>query len=405
MSAFAGLVLLQVMGAVLRALVMRARVRDSLATPSSLFLALGLLYASALGFVGVVLGTALLVCARLLPRPRDVTAPALLPWTALAVIVVLLVARPWVPSQWDELVWLAKARFETEGFGAGVRAALDPEQRVIPAGYPPLWPAAVGWLSLGVDTLETQVVAAALLVFLCAAVALEAWWPVIQRAKPSMVTIAAVLVAAPVAWVHLRSLYVDLPVGLLGVAVLGFLLTERLGAACTLAVVMTGFKDEGFAHVLAATLGALAVKGVRRPFLHWLAPALLSVIGTVTWRWLLHRHGVNVVDHAVGAPELGWAGSFVGLLARHATDVPTWGLFWAVVAGVLLSRAPTDEVRALRWALVAGVVFIAGALLFGPERVRVFAENGTLLNRLLVQWWPTGAALVLLRLSVAPGAA
>jgi hypothetical protein len=395
MIALAGLGLLHVMGAVLRALVLRARVRDSLATPSSMFLALGLLYASALGFAGVVLGTALLVCARLLPRPADEPASRLLPWGALVVLVAVVLARPWVPTQWDEFVWLAKARFEAQGFGAGVRASLDASQHVIPAGYPPLWPSTVGWLSLGADALETHVAAASLLVCCCGFVAAEAWWRLLRGS--SGVVVLAVALAAPFVWVHARSVYVDLPVGLLAVAVLGFLLTDRLAPACAVAVALAGFKDEGFAHVVAATLGVLAIRGVRRPFLQWLAPALLAAVATVTWRWLLHQRGVAAVDHALGAPALDWAPTLARLLVHHATDLSTWGVFWAAALAAAASPTSLPPVRALRWAFVAGLAFVAGALLLGPERVRVFAENGTLLNRLLVQSWPTAALLLALR--------
>ena len=48
-------------------------------------------------------------------------------------------------------------------------------------------------------------------------------------------------------------------------------------------------------------------------------------------------------------------------------------------------------------------VFTAAALLSGPERVRVFAENGTLLNRLLLQLWPCAALVVWRTLSVRTG--
>ncbi|MBL8918039.1 MAG: hypothetical protein JNJ54_04190 [Myxococcaceae bacterium] len=401
-AAFAGAAFLQLMGAVLRALVLRARVRDSLVAPSSMFFALALLYASALGFAGVVLGSTLLVCARLLPRPVDAPARSLLPWGALAVVVALVLMRPWVPTHWDEFVWLAKARFEAHGFGAGVRASLDTAQHVIPAGYPPLWPAAVGWLSLGGDGLETHVAAASLLVCWCAAAAAEAWWPVLRRREAGLLALT-VVAAAPLVWVHVRSVYVDLPVGLLTVALLGFLLTDRIAPACVLAVVLTGFKDEGVAHVLAATLGLFASRTVKRPVLPWLTPALLALVAAVTWRWLLHRHGVGVIDHAAHAPVVEWLPTLGRLLVHHVTDLPTWGVFWAVAVGALVSASMTPQVKALRWTFIAGLVFLVAALVTGPERVRVFAENGTLLNRMLMQSWPAAALLLVLRLNAPAG--
>ena len=52
------------------------------------------------------------------------------------------------------------------------------------------------------------------------------------------------------------------------------------------------------------------------------------------------------------------------------------------------------SVRALKVMLGLLLFFTAVALLAGPERVRVFAENGTLLNRVLLQLWPSAALLV-----------
>jgi hypothetical protein len=86
--------------------------------------------------------------------------------------------------------------------------------------------------------------------------------------------------------------------------------------------------------------------------------------------------------------------TFGALLLRHAFDGWTWGVFWAAVVGVMTTRAGRAEASGLRWALGVNLVVMAAALVLGPERVRVFAENGTLVNRLLLQLWPT-AALVL----------
>lgn len=399
MSAFAGLALLQLMGAVLRAVTVREGLRASLRSPASLFFAVGLLYASALGPVGLVLGTALLVSARLAPR-GVAEAEVRLPWLWVAALAVLVLARPWVPLHWDEFVWLGKARFEADGFGTGLRAALDPAQHLIPAGYPPLWPALVGWVSLGVDSLSVQVVASSLLVVWCLVTALEAWLPLVAKELKPAVGLAA-LAAAPLLWVHLRAVYVDLPVGLLGAACLGFLVSGRVAPACAVAVVCAGFKDEGLAHVLAATAGALSVRGVQRASATLVLPGLLAVVSVVTWRWLLHRNGVVVGDHALGAPDLRWLPTLAKLLALHATDLVTWGVFWGVVLGLSLERDPGGG-RALAVGLLANLGFIAVALLAGPERVRVFAENGTLLNRLLVQLWPLGAVMVLVTSAPAP---
>jgi hypothetical protein len=77
-------------------------------------------------------------------------------------------------------------------------------------------------------------------------------------------------------------------------------------------------------------------------------------------------------------------------LIKHATDLSTWGLFWPVLAGVLWARlkvAPT--LGGIRATLVMGIAMMFAVTVLGPERIRAFAESGTLLNRLLLQLWPT----------------
>ena len=114
-----------------------------------------------------------------------------------------------------------------------------------------------------------------------------------------------------------------------------------------------------------------------------------------TWRFLVYWHGVPLFDHALGWPQWDWIPRFVQLLALHATDIFSWGVFWAVVLGVMLRPSTNSAVRASRVMLSFLFLFTAAALLGGPERVRVFAENGTLLNRLLLQLWPCAAFLVI----------
>jgi hypothetical protein len=163
-------------------------------------------------------------------------------------------------------------------------------------------------------------------------------------------------------------------------------------------VVLAGVKDEGLPHVFAATLGALALSR-SRPLWPKLMPALLAVGVVATWRWQLRQHGVEVFDHAINAPAFEWLPTLGTLLARHATDVMTWGVFWPIALGVVLTRTRHGTSPALRATLLAGLGFIGLVLILGPERVRVFAENGTLINRLLLQWWPTAALLVWFELS------
>ncbi|MBL9037357.1 MAG: hypothetical protein JNG84_02475, partial [Archangium sp.] len=242
MSALLGLLALHAAGSVLMALLTRARVVDTLRSPTSTWAAIAGLFAVALGPAGGVLGAALLVT---LWRTRTTPATPSTPWVPLAVLSALVLARPSVPTGWDEFVWLAKARIEALGFSEGVRAALDPALRVGPAGYPPLWPLAVSWVGLGVDALDAHVLAGSLLMLLSVASAAEAWWPTLITSRRGRLLGLAVALSAPLVWVHVRSTYLDLPLGLLAAATVGFLCTGRFGLASVVAVVMAGFKDEG----------------------------------------------------------------------------------------------------------------------------------------------------------------
>jgi hypothetical protein len=387
--------LFHLVGAVTRHLLTGCGWRAALSSPSSAWFAIALAFALSLGPAGIVILLALIV-AWWIARPATQSVhPLGGRGRTLAIVSLVVLARPWVPTWWDEFVWLGKARFESLGLGRGVLAALDPTQHVIPAGYPPLWPSLVGWISLGQDSLSAHVLAATLLVLLCAATALES----MSVERPRMLVVA-VLVAAPLVWAHARSTYVDLPVGMLGLAIAGLLLSPQDRApllASVIAVALTGFKDEGLAQVLAATVAAMVVQGFRKWRLA--VPLFLAAVTMGIWRWLVHDNGVPLFDHALGMPDWRWIPKFFGLLGMHASDVFSWGVFWAVTLGVALRPTRDPTVRAMRVMLLLLLAFTAVALLAGPERVRVFAENGTLLNRLLLQLWPCAAVLVMSALS------
>lgn len=372
-------------GAFVRVLLTGMRLTVALSSATSGWFAVAGLYAASLGWPGAVLG--LMVVAAVVAQRRGLGMPLhdRTPWGVVAVLAVVVLARPWVPTAWDEFVWLGKARLETS-LGGLVSATLSPDVQVIPPGYPPLWPAMVGWLSWGRDDVAVHVLAASLLVLWCAASALEAWFDSIDG--HAMLWVA---LATPLVWVHLRLVYVDLPLGLLAVALLGALLRREVSAV-PLAVVLVAFKDEGLAHVAGAAVAAfIAGRGVRS----WWAGAT-GLLAFVLWRLMLSAHGVSDVDHAVGAPAWAWAGVYVRLLAAHATELTSWGLFWVLVVSSGWGQA-TSEGRAARAmaALVLGMQ--AAALVAGTERVRVFAEHGTLINRLLLQLWPLGVLIIATR--------
>lgn len=399
MTALLGLVLAHLSGAALVSLSRREPLRQALRRPTAAWLALAALHLASLGPAGWALLALGVAVAALLLRTQHEPPAALSGRTlaVVAVVAVVVLARPWVPTQWDELVWLGKARLVSLGFGEVVRASLDPGQHLVPAGYPTLFPSAVGWLTLGSDSLSAYTLAASLLVLLSAAAAIDAWAPLLCARPPVGLVALGAALAAPLAWVHLRSAYVDLPVGLLGLALLGRLLKGVDTEALALAVALAGLKDEGLVHVLAATAAALLTTP-RRARAPVVVPALAAVAVTVTWRTLCSLHGVAGSDHALAAPYWPWLPTLGSLLWLHATDVFSWGLFWAVALAVLLQRVASREEQALKGLVLANVVAIALILLCGTERVRAFAENGTLVNRLLVQAWPGAALLVALAL-------
>jgi hypothetical protein len=412
-----GLALVQGGGAVLRRLAEPSvSLAMALRSPSSVWVGLAVLYAVSLGPVGALLLGALAAIGWWV---RVQAAPAQggsWGWFS-AGLGVLVLARPWVPTHWDEFVWLAKARLESLGFGSGVRLALDPSAHLIPRGYPPLWPSAVGWLSLGDDALTAQVIAGSLLMLLAAAAAVEAWLPAWERPGSGLGWLIALgaLLGAPLVWIHLRATYVDLPLGLLGLALFGHLFRAaqspmgRPGViSAALAIVLVALKDDGLAHLIAGTGAALVAAraaGARfRTAWRLGLPAALGVLAAGLWRWLADRHGVGSVDHALTTLEYRWLPRLVELLLLHASDLYSWGIFWAVGVAVLAMPEEDARVRGLRTMVLLNLVLICFALLAGPERVRVFAENGTLLNRLLLQLWPAVALAILLRLRTAVSA-
>ncbi len=399
MIAVAGILLLHLAGSVVRHLTTRMDLRSAVASASSAWFAIVSLYLLSLQSVGVALLVLLIAGAWRARASAQVETANLFRnkwWWAFVVLVLL---RPWVPTQWDEFVWLGKARLESLGFGAGVRAALDPASQLIPAGYPPLWPATVGWISLGADDLSTHVVAASVLVLLCVATAIEA---VTAALLPLSRVAIVVVVTSPLVWVHVRSTYVDLPVGLLGLALFALLIRGDRSPtllASLLGLALVGFKDEGLISVFAASLAALMMSGWRRWRLA--IPAVIAACALLAWRWLVASHQVQLFDHSLNLPQWDFVPTLVRLLALHASDVMSWGVFWSVAVALFFVPLQEREVKALRLMLTLLCIGSMAGIVMGPERVRVFAESGTLLNRLLMQLWPTAAWLVIRSVEVA----
>ena len=121
---------------------------------------------------------------------------------------------------------------------------------------------------------------------------------------------------------------------------------------------------------------------------------------------MIDFYDVESVDHVLRWPSLKWLPVFGRLLVLHASDLASWGVFWAMTGAVLVAAPSRDQfTRSLSAALAVNLLVSTAAVDSGPEQVRVFAENGTLINRLLMQWWPLAAMLVLISLTRAAGPA
>ena len=359
-------------------------------------------------------------------RPRE--GP---PWwgIAAAVLTLVVVCRPATLTYWDSFVWLAKARIESDGgWGALRAAALDRSADVMPSGYPMLWPLAASWLSMGGHSMEALAAGAAamtlvtLMLFLDAASEVAAFDPDPAGLKPRWAPAGLGLVAVtPLVLVHLRSAYADLPVGLLAATCTLRLARglERpgdaardLSVAAIAAAALVGMKDEGMAHVAALVGAAVIVRlamGARLPLGPVMAMLTAAAIPFNGWRMLLLSHHVADVDHKPSAPDFEAAGAIGRTILHHLGDTRSWGALWPVAfacAALVLARGKTFRAttRIAALTFLAEGALLTGALLFGPARVRIFAFEGTLVNRLLLQIAPAAGAMLMLALADAAGA-
>jgi hypothetical protein len=77
------------------------------------------------------------------------------------------------------------------------------------------------------------------------------------------------------------------------------------------------------------------------------------------------------------------------MLARHATDLPTWGAFWVLaIAAVTAAARGSSAARGAARAVGLQATVLLGAVALGSPAVRAFTANGTLLNRLLIELVP-----------------
>jgi hypothetical protein len=344
---------------------------------------------------------------------------------AAAVLALVVICRPPALVYWDSFVWLAKGRIEAAGWGALRAASLDRAADVIPSGYPMLWPLASCWLSMGGRTIEALAAGAAAMTLVTLMLFLDAVANTVDDARspadgrgsrPRWTTLALGLVAfTPLVFVHLRSAYADLPVGLLAATCTLRLSrciekpgerSEDLAVAAMAAVALAGLKDEGMGHVAALAIAVIVLQLKSRERLP-LAPAMVVMAAAAIpfngWRMILHAHGVMDSDHRPSAPDLASAGAITRSILQHLSDTRSWGALWPIAiacAVLVLGRSgpfrPASRFAALAFLAEGGVLF--AALLFGPDRVRVFAFEGTLINRLLIQLAPPAGVLLTLAL-------
>lgn len=384
--------------------------RDALMSPSSSLVALAVAYGFSLGLGGIgiaaCLGAAICIAPSAPPLwhfSKQYPHLRLSTIGAFAVLCAGVLARPMTPTGWDEFVWLGKARLESVGFGTGATSALNAHAHLMPPGYPTLWPASVGWLSIGADDLTALTVSATFLLLVCCGTFIERLardgvspgWA--SAPIPVIFLLFVGCLGAPLVLVHLRSTYVDLPMGLLGAALFLELRSPAPSplVAASLAVVLVGFKDEGLAHLLSACAGAAYCRGSFRGVNRATYVALTAgLVGFASWQLALSSHGIGR-DHGSFSPSISWFPSLLRLAFSHATELVSWGLFWPITLAALLHARLHRPTAGAALALVLNLGFVCAMLLLGPPRVRAFAENGTLVNRILVQMWPL--ALLILK--------
>jgi len=343
-------------------------------------------------------------------EPSRSRAPlAMLAATSSAFLAAALLDRPSTPCFWDAFVWLAKARYAAGGLGGlingGLHTTLPP---FIPSGYPLLEPLTVAVLA-GFSPRPESVVAGAIgleilatLLFLCAIADDERISPPGRTTR--LATVALVLLATPLVVVHLRSSYVDLPLGLLVGAFAVLLRRPGAGVACAVvAVAAAALKDEGMVHVAAITLvgafyglardrdGALVRRSV--------ACGLSAAAVMAAWHLRLHMSGIANADHSLWLPDLHRLRPLAGAVLDHLFEFRSWGALGVLGIGgtVAVAIKPRSAPRDAVWfamLLLADALVLFGALLATPERVMEFVTEGTLLNRLAMQLAPMASLLI-----------
>lgn len=343
-------------------------------------------------------------------EPADSRAPRVaLAASGSAFLAAMLVDRASTPCFWDAFVWLAKARYAAGGLGELITGGLHTTRPpFIPSGYPLFEPLSVALLA-GFSARPESVVAGAIgleilatALFLCAIADDDRASP--ERRAKQLATVAFVLLASPLVFVHLRSAYVDLPLGLLVGAFAVLLRRPGAGVACAVtAVAAAALKDEGMVHVGAITLvGAFyGLTGDREDALvrRSIACGASAAAVMAAWHLRLHLSGIANTDHAIWLPDWHRVVPLAASALGHLFEVRSWGALAALGVGgtVAVAVKPRSAPRDAAWfasLLAADGLVLFVALLATPGRVMEFATEGTLLNRLGMQLAPLAALLV-----------
>jgi hypothetical protein len=114
------------------------------------------------------------------------------------------------------------------------------------------------------------------------------------------------------------------------------------------------------------------------------------------WRALLAMNGVEIADHTIEGGTLRETIGIATEIARASADVRSWGLAWGVALGAVIAAITRGGIaRALGLAVVLQLLFLAIGVAIGSERLRAFALDGTLVNRMLIQLVPLAAWCVI----------
>lgn len=350
--------------------------------------------------VGACATAALLAIAKRWPIAGQAASPRMA-LVGAAVVATMIVLQPPVPIAWDELVWLARARVGSAGPWALIERSLDPAGGLVPAGYP----IGAGLLQSSMACLSDELGAltggaGALVLFSCTVFALT----LAQSTIASGPVAVLALVMTPIAWVHLRTGMLDLPVGTLAAA---FALALHGGArgdarlvrlVVPVALLLTTLKDEGGMYVVVIAAASVVDRSHRRGLApHAIGSVVAALVALGCWRLRLSSAGAPTEHHALVGLALGALGPLLRELLRAASDVESFGGSLAMVAiAVVLAASPRARPleRALALAWIGCLGGALTALLVGPDAVRSFATSGTLWPRLLLQLMPLGALVV-----------